>query len=64
MDRLLTADEVAEALQLTRRQLNRLARDGSIPSIALPDGQLRFDDEALRYWVQSLKRGYKIGDEG
>jgi hypothetical protein len=56
MPTLLTQDETAEMLRLTERQLNRLARDGAIPSIALPNGQLRFEADAIRDWIDSLRR--------
>jgi hypothetical protein len=56
MNSLLTQDETAELLRLTQRQLNRLARDGDIPSIALPNGQLRFESNAIQDWVDGLRR--------
>jgi hypothetical protein len=33
-----------------------MARAGEIPAIVLPDGELRFDADELRHWLDSHKR--------
>jgi predicted site-specific integrase-resolvase len=49
-------DEVSEMLRLPVRRLSRMARQGEIPAVILPDGEIRFDPDELRRWVQSCKR--------
>jgi excisionase family DNA binding protein len=53
---LLTDSEAAEILRLTARQVARLARRGELPSVELPGGEVRFDPDDLRAWVESRKR--------
>ena len=53
---LLTDSETADYLRLTTRQVVRLAKRGDVPSVNLPDGELRFDAADLHQWVESLKR--------
>jgi excisionase family DNA binding protein len=56
MTTLLTDLEASELLRLTPRQVVILARRGAIPSIRLPGGEIRFDADDLRQWLDSLKR--------
>jgi excisionase family DNA binding protein len=51
---LITADEVAEQLQMSRQRVYELVRLGTIPlGVAVWTGprQLRFDQDALRAWT-------------
>ncbi len=56
MGNLLTDSEAADFLRLTTRQVVHLAKRGDVPSVNLPDGELRFDADDLRQWVESLKQ--------
>jgi excisionase family DNA binding protein len=56
MSNLITEDEAAEILRLTPRRLTRMARNGDIPAVILPTGEIRFDQAELLAWVESLKR--------
>ena len=59
---LLTDSEAAELLRLTSRQVAKLARRGELPSVHLPGGEIRFDPDDLRQWVETLKRPAKAED--
>jgi excisionase family DNA binding protein len=52
---LLTPLDVANWLSLPTRQVNRLARNGQIPAIMLPGGELIFDKADLQSWLTSRK---------
>jgi excisionase family DNA binding protein len=56
MGNLLTDSEAADFLRLTTRQVVTLAKRGELPSVNLPDGEIRFDLDDLRAWVESLKK--------
>ncbi len=56
MGNLLTDAETAEILRLTPRQVVRLARRQELPSVVLPNRELRFDPAELSKWVDSHKR--------
>lgn len=49
--RLLTAREVAENLALTPETVLAWQRDGKLPAIRLPSGQIRFRSEELDAWL-------------
>lgn len=53
---LLLDSEAAEILRLTSRQVARLAKQGELPTVHLPGGEIRFDADELREWVQRRKR--------
>ena len=55
MQPLLTPLEVDELLRYPRGRSVRLAKEGKIPFVMLPDGELRFDRE---YIEALLKRAY------
>jgi excisionase family DNA binding protein len=59
MGTLLTDSEAADFLRLTTRQVVRLAKRGDVPSVNLPDGEVRFDLDDLRQWVEARKRPVK-----
>ena len=48
---LVDASEVAEALNMLRSRVIRLANAGRIPCVRLPDGEPRFLPEDIRAWV-------------
>ena len=53
--RLLTDSEAAEILNLTPRQVLRLANRGELPSVRLPNREVRFDPEDISRFVESCK---------
>lgn len=56
--RLLTAAEAAEFLQVGRNSLYILARQGGIPHYRVGN-LLRFDLDDLRSWLEESRRGPK-----
>lgn len=54
--RLMTSSAAAELLELTPRQVDRLARNGEIPHVRLPNGAIRFDACDLAAWIETLKQ--------
>ena len=56
MGTLITDSEAAEILRLTPRQVAKLAKKGILPSVNLPGNEVRFDQDDLRRWVESLKQ--------
>jgi excisionase family DNA binding protein len=56
-ERLLTAAEVADLLQVTVAWVHQKARDGKIPAVRLEgDRYWRFDREDIDQWVKKQKR--------
>ena len=49
--KLLTADEVADILQVSKARVYELVRRRSIPALMLGERQIRFDETALREWI-------------
>ena len=52
--RLLADHEAAKLLRMLPARLKRLAKANKVPHIALPDGELRFDESDLRVWVAGI----------
>ncbi len=52
---LLTAQDVALWLSLPTAKVVRLARQGEIPCLTLPTGELAFEPDALAAWIKSRK---------
>lgn len=50
--RLLTAKEVSEGLRIPIARVYELARTGVIPVVRLGERQVRFNEEALRDWIE------------
>lgn len=50
---ILIADEVAEILRVDRQRVYELVRRDAIPVIRLGDRQYRFDEEAIRLWIET-----------
>jgi len=63
MGHLLTDTEIADLLRLTPRQVLRLANRGELPSVRLPNDEVRFDPEDVQLWVESHKRPMPEGGE-
>ena len=59
-DRLLTADEVAERLQLTTDFVYALVRRGAIPHLRF-GRTVRFRSEAVDRWLEAEERGKAPG---
>jgi excisionase family DNA binding protein len=53
---LLTANEVGEALRLSRAMAYRLLRDGTIPTVRV-GRSVRVSSERLRAWVRERDAG-------
>ncbi len=56
MVQLLTKHEAAEALRLTPGQVARLASRGELPTVVMPNREVRFDPSDISAWVNSRKR--------
>ena len=54
-DHLLTECDVAIRLSVSVIKINRMIREDSIPYLTLPCGAIRFDDDDLSAWSDSLK---------
>lgn len=52
---LLTAQDVGLWLALPTDRVLRLARQGQIPCVVLPDNEVVFDPGELARWVTSLR---------
>jgi excisionase family DNA binding protein len=52
---ILTVDEVAELLRVSRNRIILMARRGAIPSILI-DGRIRFDAVEIQDWIK-MQRG-------
>lgn len=53
LPKLLDADDVAEILGVTVNRINRMARDGHLPSIDLGKSGRRFDQEAIAAFISA-----------
>jgi len=56
MTKLLTQTEAADFLQLTPRQVLRLANRGELPRVVFPNREIRFDEDDLWRFIESHKR--------
>lgn len=56
MAKLLNQTEAADFLQLTPRQVVRLANRGELPRVVFPNREVRFDQADLAAFVESHKR--------
>lgn len=54
---MLTSTKLGKAIGLSKKTINRLAKEGKIPSIILPSGHRRFDLEE----VKDCLRGDLVG---
>ncbi len=55
-DRLLTADEVAALLSVSRRRVMDLMRTGALPSIRVSDRVVRFERQDVDAFLERRKR--------
>jgi excisionase family DNA binding protein len=55
-DLLLTVDEVAELLHISRREVLRLTRKASnpLPALKLGHKTIRIEQDGLRAWLESV----------
>ena len=53
---LLNPRQVCDWLKISRDELERLALEGRIPHIRLPNGAIRFDPDDIDRWVRGLRR--------
>jgi excisionase family DNA binding protein len=56
-DRLLTAEEVADRLQLPVDDVHQLAKRDRIPHLRLGHNALRFRAKAIDRWLEEEERG-------
>ena len=56
MTKLLTQSEAADFLQLTPRQVLRLANRGELPRVVFPNREVRFDQADLSRFIESRKQ--------
>jgi excisionase family DNA binding protein len=59
VERLLTIDEAAEFLGISRNGLYIAAREGRVPNYKI-GALIRFDQAELRVWLESRRRGPKV----
>ena len=59
---LLDANDAAGILLLSAHRVRALARDGQLPHIVLPGGEVRFDQADLLQFVESRKRPVAEGE--
>jgi hypothetical protein len=63
LPRLLTASDVAAWLLLTPRAIERMAREGTIPTVELPDGSHLYDPTELVAWLDTRRTWEGRADE-
>jgi excisionase family DNA binding protein len=59
--RLLTVVEAAEFLGMSRNAIYIACREGRIPHYKVNDWSVRFDLDELRVWLESNRRGPRVG---
>jgi excisionase family DNA binding protein len=52
MEKLLTANQVAEILSVTPRTVRDWLKEGRIPGIILPGGSIRFNPQVIESWIE------------
>jgi hypothetical protein len=62
--RLLTVHDVANLLHMLPRRVIRLAREGKISHVVMPDGDLVFDESDLAAWINEQRVPAKPQAEG
>lgn len=58
---LWTTREVAAYLCLPRRRIAHMARDGLLPCVQLPGGEMMFDPQELAEWLARCRRPSREG---
>ena len=54
-ERLLTAGEAADILQMSPAKVSRFAKRNEIPHVRLPDDEIRFVEADLWRWIDTHK---------
>jgi predicted site-specific integrase-resolvase len=57
--RYLSLSDVADLLRLPMRRIARWVRQGTIPAIVLPDGELVFDADEIAAWIDARREGVR-----
>lgn len=60
---LLTPSEIDSRLRYPSGRSVKLARKGLIPSVVLPDGEIRFDPEVIDRWLRDRATNVPTGRE-
>lgn len=58
--RLLRASEVAEILRISKKTVNKLAREGKLDCIQVTAKERRFDEEQLQDFIESRRSKVRI----
>jgi excisionase family DNA binding protein len=53
---LITPTGLASRLNLQRKEVQELVDGGKIPFVRLPNGAIRFEEQAVETWIQNLKK--------
>ena len=64
---LIDARTAGRLLDMLPARVKRLAKRGEMPSIILPDGEVRFSEDDLRDWVTNYRQpanGVEGGGDG
>ncbi len=56
---LLDIHDAAELLLLSARRVRLLVKEGKIPHVALPTGEIRFVEDDLLAWIDAHKQSAK-----
>ncbi len=62
MSSLIDQQFAADLLAISVRRLAKMVRDGELPFIELPGGEIRFSREDLQDWIGTRKRGIEDGN--
>lgn len=54
-ERLLTAGDAADILQMPTAKVSKFAKRNQIPHVRLPDGEIRFVEADLWRWICTCK---------
>ena len=54
--RVLTDGEAAQLIRMPPARLLRLAREGRVPCVVLPDQEIRFVESDLWDWIQAHRQ--------
>jgi excisionase family DNA binding protein len=63
-ERLLTARELAEYLDVSPETILRWTRRGELPAIKLPGGAIRYRAEVVDQWLEECEIGAGNGPRG
>lgn len=60
MSKLLVPREVDQMLRFPHGRAIKLERRGELPAVFLPDGEIRFDSEAIQAWIRDRTQPPKV----